>query len=134
MIDLYDSEVIKIEQVLDTLKARAINRRNYEDFDREIKEKLAEAGFVATVHWFTAAGPDKVQIPDMLMPEITIDGRIAPDGAVLAADQFEFDHNQQVHEVTHNLLELPGEDGVIKTGPIDAAHRDILDAHKHHKH
>lgn len=134
MINLYDSEILKIEQVLGDLKMRAVSRRNYEDFDREIKEKLAEAGFVATVHWFTAAGPDNVQIPDMLMPEVTIDGRIATDGSILGADQFTFDHDRQVHEVTRNLLELPDQDGVIKTGSIDAAHREILDAHKNHKH
>lgn len=133
MIDLYDSEVIKIEKVLDALKMRAVSRRNYEDFDREIKEKLAEAGFVATVHWFTAAGPDNIQIPDMLMPEVTIDGRIAPDGGVLAADQFTFDHEQQVHEVTNDLLEI-GDGGVIKTGKLDPEQKAILDAHKHHKH
>lgn len=135
MINLYDHEVLQIEAVLNELTARAQSRREYAAFDREIKEKVAAIGFVATVNWFTAAGPDNVPIPDMLMPEITIDGRIAPDGRILAPEDFAFDHNQQVHEVTHDMLGLGEEaSSVIKTGAMDTAHRDTLAAHKNHKH
>lgn len=133
MIDVYDHEVIEINKVMDALKARSTGARHLDDFDREIKERFADIGFRVTVNWHTAAGPDNIEIPDLYMPEVTIDGRIAPDGDVLKPGEYAFDHDQQVHEVTNDLLEL-GEEGVIKTGKIDPGQQAILDAHKHHRH
>jgi hypothetical protein len=40
------------------------------------------------------------------MPEVTITDR---------CERKPFDHDQMVHEVTHNILGLPGQEGVIKT-------------------
>lgn len=130
MIELYDSEVVTIEAILNTLNIRRAGRREFEAFDREIKERLAEAGFKASVNWWTVADSDGTVIPDRYDPVVTIDGRIAPDGGTLDAGAFEFDHDRQVHEVTHDLLEL-GEGGVIKTDKIDPGHKGILDAHSH---
>lgn len=135
MIEVYDHEVLQIEQAKKDLEAHAQGRRNYEDFDREIKEKFASIGFAVTVNWYTAANPDNTEIEGVLIPDITVDGRIGTDGAIAEPGTFTFDHDRQVHEVTHDLLELGDEaSSVIKTGPMDSAHRDILAAHKHHKH
>ena len=130
MIELYDSEVATIDEVLKTLNIRLAGRREFEAFDREIKERLAEAGFKATVNWWTVADSDGTPIPDRYDPVVTIDGRIGTDGDVLAAGKFTFDHDRQVHEVTNDLLGL-GEGGVIKTDKIDPGHKAVLDAHTH---
>lgn len=108
VLDLYDHEVEEILQLQLKLNDRARHRRhNYNDFDREIREAFAEIGFTVAVNWheFEIAG----QKQEGAMPEVTVTGRTDPS--------FVFDKDRQVHEATHNVLEIPGEDGVIKTDP-----------------
>jgi hypothetical protein len=108
VLDIHDSEVEQIFGVLARLQDRArFRRHNYNDFDREIREAFAEIGFTVAVNWheFEVDG----QKQDGAMPEVTVTGRTDPS--------FTFDKDRQVHEVTNNILEIPGEDGVIKTDP-----------------
>jgi hypothetical protein len=108
VLDVYDTEVEQIFGVLSRLQDRArFRRHNYNDFDREIREAFAEIGFTVEVNWheFEVAG----QKQEGAMPEVTVTGRTDPG--------FEFDKDRQVHEVTANVLDLPGETGVIKTDP-----------------
>lgn len=105
VLDVYDSEVEQIFGVLARLQDRARYRRhNYHDFQREIEEAFAEIGFTVHVNWheFERAG----QKQDGAMPEVTVTGRTDPG--------FSFDKDRQVHEATHNVLGIPGEEGVIK--------------------
>lgn len=122
MIDVYDSDIEQIEAVRDVLRARSAGRRDYEEFDREIKDRYAEIGFAVTVNWHTAAGPDGRQVEGTLIPVVTLDGRL--DGRI-------FDPDRMVHEVTNDLLKL-GEGGVIATGKLDPAQKAAMDAHKGH--
>ena len=108
VLDLYDHEVEEILGLQLRLNDRArFRRHNYDDFDREIRESYAEIGFTVEVNWyeFEAGG----QKQEGAMPEVTVTGRTDP-GHV-------FDKDRQVHEVTSNVLGIPGEDGVIKTDP-----------------
>jgi hypothetical protein len=108
VLDLYDHEVEEILRLQVRLNDRARYRRhNYNDFDREIREAFAGIGFTVEVNWheFGVGG----QKQDGAMPEVTITGR-ADEGHV-------FDKDRQVHEVTHNVLGIPGEEGVIKADP-----------------
>jgi hypothetical protein len=109
VLDVYDTEVEKIFEVLTRLQDRAkFRRHNYNDFDREIREAFAEIGFTVAVNWheFEIAG----QKQEGAMPEVTVTGRTDTG--------FVFDKDRQVHEATHNVLGLPEEDaGVIKTDP-----------------
>jgi hypothetical protein len=108
VLDLYDSDVEKIFKVLARLQDRARYRRhNYDDFDREIRETFAEIGFTVEVNWYEFERDGQKQ--DGAMPEVTVTGRT--DSA------FAFDKDRQVHEVTKNILDVPGETGVIKTDP-----------------
>lgn len=110
-IELYDHEMVKVLDVLEKLRQRARERsRNYNDFEREIRERLEDIGFVAHVNWHSYAMNKVVQVGSA-MPEVTITGR---------TERHEFDHDRQVHEVVSNVLGLPEEDaGVIRTGDGD---------------
>ena len=123
VLDVYDTEIDQILKVLERLQDRARHRRhNYNDFDREIREAFAEIGFTVHVNWheFEIAGRKQ----DGAMPEVTVTGRTDP--------KFTFDKDRQVHEVTHNVLEIPGEDGVIKTDPDTL--RNFMEGNGGHDH
>jgi hypothetical protein len=108
VLDVHDTEVDQIFKVLERLQDRARYRRhNYNDFDREIREAFAEIGFTVQVNWHEFSREGQKQ--DGAMPEVTVTGRTDPG--------FVFDNDRQVHEVTANVLDLPGATGVIKTDP-----------------
>jgi hypothetical protein len=103
-IDLYDHEIIAIDGVLEKLRFKQGHRHNYNDLEREIRERFAEIGLVVSVTWREYAIGGVKQ--EGAMPDITPVARTEPH---------EFDHDRQVHEVTHNILDIPGQEGVIKT-------------------
>lgn len=108
-LDVYDHEVDAIDRVLKALNVKAQAKQlNYTDFEREIKERFAEIGLIVKVDWYEFGIGDRPgAVPGAVMPEITPIGR--------TESGFVFDHDRQVHEVTHNILGLPGQEGVIKT-------------------
>jgi hypothetical protein len=109
LADLYDHEVKSIIEVQEALRQRYSGQmRSYVSFEQEARERLAEIGFTADISWyeFEVAGQRQ---EGAALPEITITGRVERPAA--------FDHDQQVHEATHNLLQIPGEEGVIPTDP-----------------
>jgi hypothetical protein len=113
-IDVYDTEVLAIEKVLATLRERSMGSRNLQSFNDEAQTRFHEIGFLVDIKWFTT---DQA---DVYAPVIDIVGRTEKD--------FVFDRDQQVHEVTNDVLEL-GEGGVIKTN------KDAMKALEgHHKH
>jgi hypothetical protein len=121
VIELYDHEVDEALGVLAKLQDRAAARsHNYTDFEREIRERFAEIGLTVHVNWHGYSVGGQVQ-EGSAMPEVTITGRTDP--------KFAFDPDRQVHEVTANILDLPGQEGVIKTDP--AAMRGLLDGSDH---
>lgn len=123
VLDLYDTEVLKIEGVHLALQARARSKQlNFGDFEREIRERFAEIGFTVDVNWyrFSVNGAEQ---ENAAMPEVTITGRTAPVA---------FDHDRRVHEAVHNVLELPGQEGWIKTS--DAAAQRLLRGSDGRKH
>jgi hypothetical protein len=111
-IELYDTDVLQLEAILKDLRDRyQQQRRNYNAFELEARERFAAAGFLIDIGWYKFAAGGEVQ--DGAMPEITVVGR---------CEAHAFDHDQQVHEVTANILELPDQDAgeVIKTDRGDA--------------
>jgi len=129
MLDLYDHEVIDILKVQEALRERAASGRlNYNAFEREIRDRFARIGFMVDVNWyrFGHERPDGTveEADGAAMPEITVTGR--------ADAVFAFDPDRQVHEATRNILDLPGQTGVIKTDPGTV--RDLLKSQKRHGH
>lgn len=114
-IELYDSDILVIEKIWDALRERYQSlRRNYLAFENEARERFAAAGFLVSVSWFGYAVGGQPQ--EGAMPEITVTGRCEPH---------EFDHDKMVHEVTRNILELPGQTAgeTIKADDSDAFRR-----------
>ncbi len=124
VLDIHDSEMAQALDVLARLRDRSrFRRHNYNDFDREIREAFAEIGLTVEVNWYGFAVGGQVQ--EGAMPEVTITGRTDPS--------FVFDKDRQVHEVTSNVLGLPGEDaGVIKTDRDTV--RNFLEGNGGHDH
>jgi hypothetical protein len=120
--DIADSEILGIERTLLALQQRAQDKSlNFTSFEREIRERFEDLGFVVTVSWFEFGREGQVgAVPNAAMPEITIVDR---------CERKPFDHDRQVHEVTHNILNLPGQSGVIKTNTTGM--RRLTEGHKH---
>lgn len=129
-ISLYDSEIIKIEGVLEKLNKRRTktSRMSYEAFTDETRNRFLEAGLVVSVRWYSAGveQPDGTMkaVEGTLIPEIVITGRTD-------AKTFAFDHERMAHEVQSDLLQL-GTGGKLKVTAEDA--RRIMAAHQGHKH
>lgn len=122
--ELYDHEVAAILGLQRELNARAEARQhNYNDFEREIRDRFAALGFTVDVNWyrFGRADGDGVlaEVEGAAMPEITITGRTA---------KIEWDPDRQVHEVVHDVLGL-GDAGWIKTDP--GTLKRFQDGHDH---
>jgi hypothetical protein len=108
VLDLYDHEVRAVIGLLAELNEKAgAGHLNYGAFEREIRDKFAKLGFTVDISWYEYSIEEVKQ--DGAMPEITITGR--------TDDKFQFDPDRQVHEAVHNVLELPGEEGWIRTDP-----------------
>jgi hypothetical protein len=122
VLEPYDHEVKAIIELLAELNARArAKSHNYNDFEREIRDRFAKIGFTVDVNWYTFAIGEVQQ--DGAMPEITVTGRT--DG------KFQFDKDRQVREVTDDILGT-GDEGVIKTDPDTL--RNFLEGNGGHGH
>lgn len=102
-IELYDHEILKIEKhALKPLNDKQGKVLNLEAFRREIIQRFEDIGFIVDVKvWDTTQA-------STYWFDIDIVDRI---------ERIVFDHDRQVHEVTHDLLDL-GEGGVIKSNGI----------------
>lgn len=115
VLDIHDSEIVEIEKVLKILNERSTGHRDLEAFNREIKERFAEIGFVVQTKWW------ETDVADCYRPDIEIVGR---------TEQKDFDHDRQVHEVVNDVLGL-GEGGVISTKKLDPEQWQQGHDHKH---
>ena len=119
--NLYDYEIENITRVTARIQQRSQQRRNYEDFDREIRQRFAEIGFKVSVNWHTAQDENGQRIEGWLIPEVVIGDRV---------EKHEFDHDRQVHEVTNDILDL-GTGGVISSNDANALLAKKAHGHKH---
>lgn len=91
-LDLYDSDILKIEVALNALMEHQGKRMVVESFRKEAIERFAEQGFVVDVlTWETDQ-------PGLYAFDFKITGRVEP--------LEEFDHERQSHEVINDLLEI----------------------------
>lgn len=128
MIQLYDSEILKIEEVLDALNKRKGQRTDYARWTEEAKDRFHRVGLVASIRWYEAgverADGSMEKLDGVLIPEIVIVDRVN-------SSTFAFDHEQMGHEVQNDLLEL-GTGGKLKVTAEDA--RKALATFRDHKH
>lgn len=105
-IDLYDSEIIAIEGVLNAVKESQGQRRDMEGFRQEVVERFAEIGLVVTCNVYsTVDAATGEEIPGLWTPEIVIQERCKPTP---------FDHARQSWEVQHDILGIDGGPATIK--------------------
>ena len=107
-LDLYDSDVLAIEQVLDALNESRTRATTVDGWRREIEERFHEAGFKVAVvlrQVESMERPDGSVVHtsgDYIHTSITINARVEPEG--------EFDHQKMAHEVQRDIRGLRGED------------------------
>lgn len=129
-VNLYDSEIIKIEEVLERLNERREKtaRMSYEAFTDEAKNRFLEIGLVASVLWYEAGVEQEdgsmQKVDGVLIPEILIKARTD-------AGTFQFDHDKMGHEVQSDLLQL-GTGGKLKVTASEV--REIMSKAGGHKH
>lgn len=100
LIELHDSELIAAMNVVERLNRKQKTMQNLEGFRKEIIERFAlEANLKVDVAVYETneAGTAWFQV------------------TILSRIEGQFDPDRQVHEVTHDILEM-GDGGVIKTG------------------
>lgn len=98
MIDLNDSDILKLEKVVLLLNERQGKSLPLDSFRRECVERFEDAGFRV----------------DVKVYETNTVGVYAFDLEIKDRYEGEFDPDKQVHEVTKDILEL-GTGGVLKT-------------------
>lgn len=103
-IELNDADILVIEPVLQVLNTRQGRRTHLDDFQKEIKERFGAIGFKTDVKVFEAETYSSEKI---YVYKIEIIGRYTG----------QFDPNQQVAEVTADILDL-GTKGVINTSKL----------------
>jgi len=91
-LDIYDSEMLKIEEVLQAIQARrgSKQRQDLGDFDLFIRESFHKIGFIVDVKWYES------NIPDVKIPDIEIVGRVD--------EHFVFDRDRRRYLAAHRLL------------------------------
>ena len=100
-IELNDSEILKLEKVIKWAEARQQSSTDIDQFTKDVEEQINLCGFTCEVKVYDTEQKDVYGF------EIEINGRVL--GGL-------FDPDRQVHEVTSNLLQLPGQDtGFIKS-------------------
>jgi hypothetical protein len=92
LIDLYDSEILKIEKVVEVLNRKIGQMHNLESFRTEIMDRFNEIGLVVHVTVYTDNGE-----PEIFSYVIRIDGR---------TEAIQWDPDRQVHEVRTDILDL----------------------------
>jgi hypothetical protein len=118
-IELYDSDILVVEKVLNIIKERAEQRsHDYDAFDREIKERFYDAGYIVDVKWWST------DQKDLYAPDIEIIGRVDKQG--------EFDHDKMGHEVVNDILELGTKGKIAVTSEMMKQVKETEDAHKKH--
>jgi len=118
-IELYDSDILVVEKVLNIIKERGQDkRRDYDAFDREIKERFYDAGYIVDVKWYST------NLAEVYSPDIEIVGRTEKQG--------EFDHEKMAHQVTEDILELGTKGKISVTSDMMKQVKETEAAHKKH--
>jgi hypothetical protein len=88
--NLYDTDILRLEKVIEQLNRKIGTATNMEGFRQEILDRMARAGFRVDVKVYST----------------TQDGTYAFDIEIKDRldSGFTFDYDQQVHEVTHDLF------------------------------
>ena len=105
--DIHDSEILELEKIFADMRYRyAAKAFDLAEFDREARERCHRLGFAIDIIWKDEVEPVRHSRTGRKVPVIEIVGR---------TEKAVFDHDRKVHEVTRNILGLPGQEGIIKS-------------------
>lgn len=119
-VELYDSDLLKMEKgPLRWMQSKQGTAMDLEGFRRAAVEQFAEAGFEVNVKCY----------------DTNQDGMFAFDVDIVrrVEAKFSFDYDKMIHEVTNNILEIPGQEKGFIKAPAGAEARKIAQM-KPHKH
>jgi hypothetical protein len=126
----YDSEVLKINEVMRRVDQMRNQRMNPQDFIDKVIDMFAKIGLEVRVNAYTTGGIEQKgniekveEIPDLYTFDIEMIGRL---------DSHEFDHDQMAHEVQNNVLGIKGAGGTIKAEKnLDEIVAQYTKGHRH---
>ena len=105
--ELYDSERLAISRVMDSLSQSIGTPREGSAFQREVRDRFAEIGFVVRCDLKKDENDPRDWDDRPWIPDISIIGRTEKQG--------EFDHERMGHEVRSNIIGEKGRDSTQKT-------------------
>lgn len=105
--DLLDSERIAINKVMGALGERMYSNMEGSAFQREVRERFAEIGFVVRCDLMKDDADPRDWDDKPWIPQITLVGRTDAPG--------EFDHERMGHEVRSNIIGKKGQENVQRT-------------------
>jgi hypothetical protein len=107
--DLYESDLDMMVGILDQVQTKAIGHlTDLDAFQREVKERMAEAGYVVKVRWYKGTYEGDSQVYDCPAIEVVS----------LTEKRGEFDHDRMAYEVQHDVLGIDGFKGKISESGI----------------
>lgn len=99
-LDLYDSDVLLIEKVLEKLNAKQGQHVQMEDFRREIIGRFEEIGLVVGVSVYSTADTGGLPLEDVYAFDITINDR---------CERKPFDYDRQRFEIINDVAGIEPE-------------------------
>lgn len=112
--DILDSEILQLEAIFMDMQDRyGAKAFNVDAFEREAKERVhSQLGLAIDIRWKAVANGTGEILEGVASPEIEIVGRV---------EKKAIDHDQKVHEVTRDILDL-GTQGVIASDGARGGH------------
>lgn len=109
-IDLYDSDVVKIERVVAALnRSRLTKSTTVDGWHSEIEQRFAEVGFKVNIVLSQIEGTQIGDGPVTPTEGTRIHTLISVQSRIKQIPVGEFDHEQQAYEVQHNIRGLKTE-------------------------
>jgi hypothetical protein len=104
-IDLYDSDLLRIEQAVTALQRHANKPGDLGNIEDEIIERFGLQGYTVKVQWWVTEEPGPLGAAGTMIPSITIEGRVERG--------HEFDHEKMQYEVQTNILGIDDQPGAM---------------------
>ena len=117
MIDLYDSEIPILQDVVDALNQKTGKHVNMEGFRKEIIGRFEESGFIVKVKVYSTADQGYLPLDDVYAFDIEIIGRCEPRP---------FDYDRMRYEVVHDVAGLEPDKKGLKI-PVPYSPDDLRD-------
>jgi hypothetical protein len=118
LVDLYDSDGLKIAPVVQRLNQHVFTITDFDAFREEVINRFGEIGYNVDVIWDEVyefrSGGKSVEVRE---PTIQITSRVDPEAG--------FDFDRQVHEVTHDILGVDEPGKITEKGTLKSVDKPV---------